>query len=124
MKKFEEYNLKYKHLARVDEQEEPHIQDLARDMDKWPERVTIYPMSEIVYAVYMAPDHEEWQQFRASLKGQSTKMKLARLWLYLQSERCKAESIRSRNLCEIRVSNYLGALVRGGQLNTKYEVQR
>lgn len=124
MKQFEEYNRKYAHLARTDSQEEPHIQDLARDMDKWPEAIKYSPPDKVIYAVYIAPDHEEWQQFRCSLKGQSTKMKLARLWTYIQTERSKAGSINQWSLAEIRVNNYLGALIRGGQMNTKGEVVR
>lgn len=122
MKKFEEYNIKYKHLARTDEMEEPHIQDLARDMNSWGAEVKQWRQSLVQFAVYGAEDHEEWQKFRCSLKGQSTKMKLARLHLYLQNAKSKAETITDQELAQIRVDNYLGALVRGGQLNSKYEV--
>lgn len=116
-KKFEEYNRKYAHLARTDEMEEPHIQDLARDTDRWYERIVVQPSQDaVLYAVYMAPDHEEWQKFRCSLKGQSTRMKLTRLWLYLQECNSKAQSTRNMDLCRVRVNNYLHALIRGGQL--------
>jgi hypothetical protein len=125
MKKFEEYNIKYKHLARTDAMEERHIREFASTLTAWTRNVVVQPQqSEVQYAVYEAPDHEEWQKFRCSLKGQSTRMKLARLHLYL--EKCKADagSIAEMRLAQVRVDNYLGALIRGGQLNTTLHVSR
>jgi hypothetical protein len=50
----------------------------------------------------------EWQQFRLSLKGETTKYKLAALRLYFVEN--AGEAVR------IRVDNYLKALARGGQI--------
>jgi hypothetical protein len=120
MKKFEEYDKKYADLARTDEQEEPHIQDLARDTTCWyGPHIESFPQVEVKYAVYEAADHEEWQKFRCSLKGQSTRMKLARLWVHYQNSRANAESIKELDVAKIRVHNYLGALKRGGLLDEK-----
>ena len=124
MKKFEEYNIKYKHLERTDAYEAPYIQDFAKTFVRWTAMVTQYPQALVQHAVYEAEDHEEWQKFRCSLKGQSTQMKLARLYLYRQ--KCFADALTSqdRERAQIRVDNYIGALVRGGQLNAAHEVVR
>lgn len=73
-----------------------------------------YVRQDINYAVYQAEDAEEWQKFRVGLKGLVTEAKLYCLaWYYGQ---------QSTVLRHIRVHNYLGALVRGGQLNDKLEI--
>lgn len=57
-----------------------------------------------------AVDNEQWQEFRVSLKGLSTRDKLARLkHYYTFSEDDNAD-------VSIRVDNYIKALCRGGQL--------
>lgn len=125
MKKFEEYNIKYKHLARTDDMEAQYIQDFSRVINEWPgNKIEAWSQDEVQYAVYEAPDHESWQKFRCSLKGQSTRMKLARLHLYLEKCKADASSIAEMRLAQVRVDNYLGALIRGGQLNTTLHVIR
>lgn len=53
-----------------------------------------------------------WQDFRQSLKGTSTKTKLERLRLYLShSEACCGREEKTA-----QVLNYLHALARGGQI--------
>lgn len=121
---FEEYNHKFAYLQRTDDEEEPHIQDLARDLSRWPEALKKFPQDKVFYASYLAPDHEEWQKFRVSLREQSTKMKLARLWTYLQSERSKAGSIGQWDLCEMRVNSYLEVLMRAGFLDKNLVIIR
>lgn len=82
---------------------------------------TIVEQVKVQWAVYEHPTAEEWQKFRVSLKGLSTKEKLYCLaWRLAQYN--KAEAIYRLEL--IRVNNYLGALIRGGQLNANLEVVR
>jgi hypothetical protein len=66
-----------------------------------------YRITEAQYAVYFAPGWESWQKFRISLKGDPIAEKLTRLEWYLKSSDYSNEEY-------IRVSNYLGALLRGG----------
>jgi hypothetical protein len=49
-----------------------------------------------------------WQEFRLSLKGISTREKLNRLQGYLEED--------SSQVRQIRVQNYLNAIARGGQI--------
>ena len=87
-------------------------------MNHWPYEVKPYSPNEVTqYAV----DDPPWQKFRISLKGLSTTRKLDQLdrWLHM------SETIpRAR---QVQVDNYIGALLRGGQLkhvNGRIEVQR
>ena len=67
--------------------------------------------------------NRKWQAFRLSLKGKSTRDKLARLaeWYDGFWPDTQGSSKWER---EVQVGNYLGALRRGGQLNMNNEVQR
>lgn len=80
-------------------------------------------ISETSQRIAQAVDDEEWQEFRVSLKGQSTQMKISRLVDYYckhgghasthgmtDAEKFEHESVK------IRVDNYIKALCRGGQL--------
>lgn len=65
-----------------------------------------------------AVDNEEWQKFRLSLKGLSTRSKLGRLRQYFD-EKVASDCLTGKDnyddVC-IRVDNYIKALCRGGQL--------
>lgn len=75
----------------------------------------IHGRDEIRDVVYRAPDAEDWQRFRVGLHGLSTQTKLYCLaWYY--------SSPSSTYWYKIRIDNYLGALIRGGQLNDKLEI--
>ena len=73
-----------------------------------------------------AVDDEDWQKFRLSLKGLSTRDKLDKLQAYYNSavhthtveEFPNATLTSGRGDCDacIRVDNYIKALCRGGQL--------
>jgi hypothetical protein len=67
-----------------------------------------------------------WQGFRRSLKGLSTEVKLDELQNYLES-RTTEDGFLGRDV-EVRVDNYINALLRGGQLvhltNGQIKVQR
>jgi len=68
-----------------------------------------------------AVDDEEWQEFRLSLKGKSTGVKLSMLQAYftanapLQMAAGTMPPDMNDDVC-IRVDNYIKALCRGGQL--------
>lgn len=64
--------------------------------------------SEILEAI----DRDDWQDFRASLKGTSTKEKLKRLHDHLIDPYSECP----RHLRDVQVLNYLNALARGGQI--------
>lgn len=73
-----------------------------------------YSQEAIRNAVYVVYGAEDWQKFRVGLKGLVTEAKLYCLaWYYTQAPTV---------MRHIRVQNYLGALVRGGQLNGKLEI--
>lgn len=83
--------------------------------------VYAYSHDQVKAAVYLADDAETWQWYRVSLKGWSTKIKLYRLYRYLtraanawHDDRISLEQF---TIEKIRVANYLGALVRGGQID-------
>lgn len=68
--------------------------------------------------IAQAVDDQEWQEFRVSLKGQSTWRKLSRLFAYWSTNdplECKDDG-KDCDVC-IRVDNYIKALCRGGQLH-------
>jgi hypothetical protein len=90
-------------------------------LDKWPHEVKHWGMSDIRYAVYMAPDHLDWQLFRVALKGLPTDQKLGML-SYRLTTRVTEPSEPNWLLEFIRADNYIGALRRGGQLNEALEV--
>jgi hypothetical protein len=97
---------------------------------RWYMSVDQWPQSLIHVAVYNSEGSENWQQFRVSMKGQSTRMKLVRLrqWyidycMHLASE-TDERSMMVHKLNKCRIDNYIGALVRGGQLNSNLEVVR
>lgn len=75
---------------------------------------------EIRDAVYFEQFAEDWQKFRVSLKGFDTRIKLARLnFRYNYVFRLYSNNEMSFIQLEIellRIRNYMGALVRGGQL--------
>ncbi len=80
-------------------------------------RYITYPPNTVHYAVYEHCYAEEWQKFRVSLKGLSTKEKLFCLMFYWE------DSTKTHEV-EVRINNYIGALIRGGCLSTTFEVIR
>lgn len=81
-------------------------------MDKWPFTIESYSRNAIDRAVNDAA----WQQFRKSLKGLPTTVKLDKLYTHLFDE-LSDDTV-------VRVDNYLNALKRGGQLTLDGTVQR
>ena len=121
-KEFKDYDKKYEYLKGTALTCIQLLQGriLRSDIDTitaWGLPVRRYSNDAIRQAVYFAEGADKWQRFRVRLKGLSTKEKLYCLTWYLADK-------NNSELANIRVSNYLGALKRGGQLNDKYEVVR
>lgn len=71
-------------------------------------------------AVKRATADPKWQEFRKSLKGTTTEVKLERLWDYYVNAACHIypsdyEPCGQCDIC-VQVDNYIKALCRGGQL--------
>lgn len=84
-------------------------------MTTWPYQIIPLTQAEILECV----KDDDWQAFRLSLKGISTKDKLMKLHRYITKHRTYED--------QVRVSNYINALLRGGQLVRRgnlVEVQR
>lgn len=63
----------------------------------------------------------DWQDFRLSLKGKTTEVKLEELRRWLNS---KTTTNGVGWKARVQVMNYINALKRGGQLDTSGNVQR
>lgn len=119
-KRFKHFDRKFKEYMRTDGDETPELLARAKKIDRWEQDVHVWPQHKVQHAVYDAPDAEQWQKFRVSLKGQSTRVKLARLrqrHIDILDARDSQYEIE-----KIRIDNYIGSLVRGGQLDDKYRV--
>lgn len=79
-------------------------------MHCWYREVSSMTQAEISQAVNDAA----WQRFRKSLKGLSTSQKLEHLEMYCQ--RREKDGNRLSRMDQVRVDNYINALLRGGQL--------
>lgn len=81
--------------------------------------------SDVRFAVYKADDVRDWQLMRVALKGLTTIEKLYLLGHYYNDRVMNSAdqlfNFTQAHLAYIRVHNYLGALKRGGQLNSKLE---
>lgn len=82
-----------------------------------------YSREDIHNAVYVGNDADYWQQYRVGMKGLSTREKLyvcAILWgVYIDDDN---NSMELRRVWRIRINNYIGALKRGGQLDSELRV--
>jgi hypothetical protein len=63
--------------------------------------------TEIMEAI----EDDEWQKFRLSLKGLSTKMKIQKLWSWVDEHEYSHDA-------KVQVTNYVNALKRGGQIKS------
>lgn len=133
-KEFEEFNRKYAKLAGTALLQIESVggkiakEDIAA-CDHWPHMNQFtedYSMGTINFAVYKAAGAEEWQKFRVSLKGLTIREKLYALqWYWDVHIACGVSTYPApedwaRQV--IRVNNYLGALKRGGQLDSQLRV--
>lgn len=87
VKEFKDYDIKYSKLkGKLMDYEleagitKEHIAEKCVGIAAWPLKVNAYTNAAIREAVYFEESAEEWQQFRVSLKGFSTKEKLWRLY--------------------------------------------
>lgn len=79
-------------------------------MKRWHRRVTSCTRAEIREAIA----DEGWQRFRRSLKGLSTEDKLQQLEGYIS--RREMSRGKMTRIEQVRIDNYINALLRGGQL--------
>jgi len=124
------------------------LQIRAKEIEGWDyaDEIVLWSNKEIREAVYESATADAWQQFRVSLKGFSTAMKLARLenrYLAIRekvraayekadgerkmlalwevyTESLAVEEIREK----CRIDNYIGALRRGGQLDAGFRIRK
>ena len=91
----------------------------------WRYEVKMYTPEEVrLFCVLDA----NWQEFRLSLKGLSTFVKLANLerWRMLHAEQATSRSGTEKlsRRVEVQIDNYINALKRGGQLDLECKVRR
>lgn len=84
-----------------------------------------HSIARIRLAVYESKDADEWQKFRVALKGLSTQEKLYCLaWYWYEHVEGSIDRTSERfHNARIRVWNYLGALKRGGQLDSQLRIR-
>lgn len=115
-KEFKDYDKKYAHLQNRILDGEILTETCYRvTEEKWPFKPSVWTKAQVRYAVYESDTADVWQQFRVSLKGCETPKKLARLY----SRFIYGDNLNKveKTLEKCRIDNYIGALVRGGQLN-------
>lgn len=137
-KEFQEYNKQFAKfagtaliwIAHLDGyRDSPFVKQTSDDFHQWPNEFkkyykASYTHAEVRSAVYEAYGAESWQQFRVRMKGLGTRNKLYCLawWVYSHSHENYPGDMPPREW--IRVNNYLGALVRGGQLDSDLRVRK
>lgn len=94
-------------------------------LDRWPHEVEQWVHEEVRGAVYEAEDTEDWQRFRVAMKGLTTQEKLGMLNNYFEKfvDRTTDGNVEWPKY-KCRIDNYIGALVRGGQLNSNLEIAK
>lgn len=127
-KRFKQYDKLYQHLRNTfysQEADEKLIRVFAEDRLTWPYGYNQPSPDDVRDAVYLCNTAHEWQAFRVSLKGQTTKMKVARLiWRYVHNISTHHHESAEFKREVVRINNYIGALIRGGQLNVNLEIVR
>lgn len=121
-KEFKNFDKKYK-MGSDSDLSAKELEE-ARKITSWPFAIVYWSLKEIRHAVYEAEGFEEWQKFRVSMKGQSTQVKLYRLKQRAieMGEKFK-DNYEQERIEKCRIDNYIGALVRGGQLNIELVIQ-
>lgn len=124
MKRFKEYERQFKDAFRTSQEIAALDQAASIAIEGWAHNVRQWSNDEVIHAVYSAPDFEQWQRFRISLKGLTTRAKLL----------CLAQRVISKVIPEpdnivvelewCRIDNYINSLKRGGQLDIDYKVVR
>lgn len=106
-----------------------HYLGYYRVLDRWPYKVSSWPQEFVQACVYQVSTTEEWQRFRVAMKGLSTFEKLGMLdnrykerVKPLESDNPDGPTWVEYKIEKCRIDNYIGALVRGGQLNSDLEI--
>lgn len=120
-KEFKDFDKKYARFKGQHGLSERQLQE-ASCYHSWPYTVGYWDKAQIKDAVYDSESAEEWQYFRVTQKGLSTQLKLYRLEKRLVAHWGLEDRERQRERC--RIDNYIGALVRGGQLDQQLKIQR
>lgn len=68
--------------------------------------------------------HSAWQVCRLSMKGVDTYRKLEICEAWWDKHHGEAQTEMGCDVAEMQVGNYLGALVRGGQLNNERQIRK
>lgn len=132
-KRFRDYDKIFKpysgkaleHIAHL--QEVPTPQAIIDQIQGWPNTALFresYPAEVIANAVYEGSEAYRWQMFRVSLKGLSIRQKLWALnwyWTVFVSP-ADGKFRQAANNEIIRINNYLGALKRGGFLDSNLKI--
>lgn len=106
------------------------LAEAAQVVKQWPDVITPWDHDTVSYCVYEAPDHDDWQLFRVSLKGLSTAEKLYMLKEYYKWQLARTApgqmngEMRQMSVVQCRIDNYLGALRRGGQLDMENRIMK
>ncbi len=111
----------YKVDPKVDEDAEKLRLMLRVDnlLDEWPRdtKYMVRPGYDRYTVEAYCKNNKQWQTFRESLKGKPTHKKLEALrdWMDFHPDEAAAK---------VQVGNYLGALRRGGQLDSRNRVRK
>lgn len=141
MKRFKEYDIKYKQLRNTFMAYETDKLDWIKQQASSCSGLTMlmlmirtFDRDTVHKIVYEMPCAENWQRFRVSLQGQSTALKVVRLqyrWVTMQD---MVQDLLNKGMFttadadqllyfeEVRINNYLKALRRGGQLDGQYRI--
>ena len=100
-------------------------------MDAWPTHMDVGKYTRLEVIIH-CNNNPEWQRFRVSLKGLSTKQKLDKLegWYKRHSKPVEKQILKGTTIMKvedgarIQIANYLAALRRGGQLDEYNKVKR
>lgn len=135
-KEFKQYDIKFsKYKNTIIENITYDEKDIESTL-KWiyKDESIYWTHAQVRFAVYQANSADEWQKFRVSLKGNSTRLKILRLQTRYELIRQELynkyrfkikfgfeETIDLNDelvLEKIRIDNYIGALRRSKHLNT------
>jgi hypothetical protein len=125
-KEFKDWDKKFTSQEIKEVRDKYYVLDaqLQEDIDKrthwiYADEIKVWSNVDVRHAVYEAKDAWEWQRFRVALKGLTTRQKL-----YMLEIRYSGRAHEYNDQLEFcRIQNYIGALVRGGQLAVgTYEV--
>jgi len=92
--------------------------DFNEEIGRWDMCIQKWDNDFIRECVYLTNDSRDWQRFRVAMKGTTTHQKLYMLKQWYVAM-CFNKPKDQWNINKCRIDNYIGALVRGGQLEPK-----